>query len=209
VVLSFKTKENRTGIIPDMKKAILIHGYNDESEYRDVSQPSPSNNHWFPWLQRQLLLHGIETQTPEMPGFFKPNYEAWKSMLENFKPDEYTTLVGHSCGGGFLVRWLSETNTRVGNVVLVAPWLDPEKNIDPEFFNFVIDRQIVAKTAGITVLYSTDDSSDILQTVETLKDSLSGVNFVEFQNKGHFVSSSLGSEQFPELLNVILKDDLQ
>lgn len=87
-----------------MKKAILIHGYYKESEFRDESRPASSNDHWFPWLQRQLSLKGIETQTPEMPGFYEPNYEKWKEMLENFKPDEDTVLVGHSCGGGFLVK---------------------------------------------------------------------------------------------------------
>lgn len=183
-----------------MKRAILIHGFNDESEYRDTSRPAPSNDHWFPWLQRQLLLRGIETQTPEMPGFYEPHYEAWKEMLDRFAPDEEAILVGHSLGGGFLVRWLSENKQKVGKVVLVAPWLDPNKVIDPEFFNFDIDGTIAEKTAGLTIMYSTDDDPEILATIELLKSKLSNVDFQEFEGKGHFVLNSLKTDKFPELL---------
>ena len=65
-----------------MKKAILIHGYNNKEEFMDENRPASSNDHWFPWLQRQLLLNRIETQTPEMPGFYEPNYESWKKLLK-------------------------------------------------------------------------------------------------------------------------------
>lgn len=188
-----------------MKNAIIIHGYNEKSEYLDTSRPSPSNDHFIPWLQRQLLLNGIETQTPEMPGFYNPNYEKWEEMLERFEINENTIIVGYSCGGGFLVRWLSENNKKVGKIVLVAPWLDPEKIIDPEFFNFEINPSISLKTEGITILYSTDDTSEVLKTIEILKSKLNNVEFKEFKNKGHFNLKGLKSEKFPELLDIILK----
>jgi predicted alpha/beta hydrolase family esterase len=183
-----------------MKTAIIIHGYNDREEYLDTSRPSPSNDHWIPWIQRQLILKGIEAQAPEMPGFFDPKYEAWKEMLERFTPNEDTVLVGHSCGGGFLVRWLSETQTKVGKVILVAPWLDPDKVIDPHFFEFKIDPEIVGKTAALTIMYSTDDQQSVLSSIETLKSNLQGVEFQEFIDKGHFCLRDLKTEEFPELL---------
>lgn len=187
----------------DMKTAVIIHGYSDKSEYLDASRPSPSNDHWFPWLQRQLQMKGILAQTPDMPGFFEPNYLAWKEMLDKFTPDEETMLVGHSCGGGFLVRYLSENDVKVGKVVLVAPWLDPKKEIDPEFFNFEINPAITEKTAGLTIMYSKDDTPTILKTIETLKSKLVGAEFQEFEGKGHFCVGDIGSE-FPELLNNLI-----
>ena len=187
-----------------MKQAIIIHGYNDRSECEDVTRPAASNDHWIPWIQRQLLLNGIEAQTPEMPGFYKPHYDEWKKMLERFTPDEQTILVGHSCGGGFLVRWLSETNQKVGKVVLVAPWLDPEKVIDPEFFNFQIDPTLASKTDGLTIMYSTDDVHEILTSISILKERLQGAIFKEYNNKGHFVLSSLKTDKFPELLALLV-----
>ncbi|MBP6866224.1 MAG: alpha/beta hydrolase [Candidatus Pacebacteria bacterium] len=190
-----------------MKTAVLIHGYYNKSEYEDVTRPAASNDHWFPWVQRQLLLKGIEAQAPEMPGLFQPNYEKWKEMLERFTPDENTILVGHSCGGGFLVRWLSENDVKVGKVVLVAPWLDPEKeskNIDPEFFNFKIDPNISSKTSGLTIMYSTDDFSSVIKTVEILKSTLQNIELKEFTDKGHFTLNSLKTEKFPELMSLLL-----
>lgn len=188
-----------------MKTAIIIHGYNNKEEFYDATRPAASNDHWMPWLQRQLLLNGIEAQTPEMPGFYEPNYAKWKEMFERFTPDENTILVGHSCGGGFLVRWLSETKTKVNKVVLVAPWMDPKHLIDPQFFNFVMDPNIASYTAGLTVLYSTDDFHSVIDSVKILKEKLIGAEFKEFTDKGHFVLDSLKTEEFPELLELILK----
>ena len=149
-------------------------------------------------------MRGVETQTPEMPGFYEPNYERWKEMLERFAPDEDTMLVGHSCGGGFLVRWLCENNVKVGKVVLVAPWLGFDvPHFDLEFFNFDIDPEISLKTAGLTVMYYDDDMPSILKSVEILKSKLVSAEFQEFKDKGHFLLKSLKTDHFPELLALL------
>lgn len=184
-----------------MKTAVIIHGYSEKSEYLDASRPSPSNDHWIPWLQRQLQLKGVLAQAPDMPGFYEPNYDIWKKMLERFDLNSGTILVGHSCGGGFLVRYLSESDAKVGKVVLVAPWLDPEKEIDERFFDFEILENIVDKTSGLVVMYSKDDMNSILTTIDILKSKTKGIEFQEFEEKGHFVLSSLNSNELPELLD--------
>jgi hypothetical protein len=182
-----------------MKTAIIIHGYYDKSEFLNIDRPAASNDHWIPWIQRQLLLNGIETQTPEMPGFYEPNYEKWRDLLNKFGPDENTILVGHSCGGGFLVRWLSESKRKVGKVVLVAPWLDPENKIDFNFFKFEIDPNILQKTESLTIMYSTDDFPEVLKSIDILKSKIKNVQIREFSGKGHFLI-----EKFPELLSLLL-----
>lgn len=187
-----------------MKTAILIHGYNDKSEYEDISRPSPSNDHWIPWLQRQLQLEGILAQAPDMPGFFELDYEKWKEMLERFDLNRETMLVGHSCGGGFLIRYLSENDVKVGKVVLVAPWINPDQEVDTDFFNFEIKDNIAEKTDGIVIMYSTDDVPPILETIEILKSKTKNIEFQEFKNKGHFVLDSLNSEKLPELLGNLI-----
>jgi hypothetical protein len=57
-----------------------------------------------------------------------------------------------------------------------------------------------SKTAGLTIMYSTDDYPDILKSVQMLKSKLKDAQFQEFENKGHFVLGSLKTEKFPELL---------
>lgn len=187
-----------------MKTAIIIHGMPSKEEYFATSRvKSPSNNHWFPWIQLQLIQKGILAQTPEMPLPYEPEYNAWKKVFEQFSINEETILIGHSCGGGFIVRWLSESNTKVGQVILVAPWLDTEKYLATGMFDFSIDQNIASKANGITVMYSTDDEDYITDSVNLLKEKTKDIYFQEFTNKGHFCLDDLGGEEFPELLENI------
>lgn len=84
-----------------MKNAIIIHGMPSKEEYLNPANVSPSQNHWFSWLQRQLVLNGILAQTPEMPTPYEAHYSEWASVFEQFDITEDTTLVGHSLGGVF------------------------------------------------------------------------------------------------------------
>ncbi|MCX6755079.1 MAG: alpha/beta hydrolase [Candidatus Nomurabacteria bacterium] len=182
-----------------MKTAVIIHGLPEKEEFYSLTRPASSNCHWLPWIQKQLLLKDILAQTPEMPVAYNPEYNAWKEMLERFPLDEETILIGHSCGGGFIVRYLSENNVKVGKVVLVAPWIDPDKFLKTGMFDFNIDENIVSKTKGVTIFSSTDDMQEVQDSIKTLKEKIKGIKVVEFEKKGHFSYSDIGLE-FPELL---------
>ena len=95
------------------QNAILIHGTCNKVEYYSDEYPTLSNSHWFPWLSKQLLISDIPTVALEIPNAYMPNYTTWKKEFERFDIDSETILVGHSCGGGFLVRWLSENDVKV------------------------------------------------------------------------------------------------
>ena len=184
-----------------MKNAIIIHGMPDKEEY--LKEDSfRENQHWLPWLQHRFCIKGILAQVPAMPEPYAPDYEKWKEVFEYFPINEETILVGHSCGGGFLVRWLSENKVNVGQVVLVAPWLDPDKEFTKGFFDFVIDPDLVSRTKGVTVFYSLDDGKEILESVATIKATLPDAVFREFTNAGHFCEED-GYKEFPELLEAI------
>ena len=118
------------------------------------NDPTLSNSHWFPWLSKQLLISDIPTVALEIPNAYMPNYTTWKKEFERFDIDSETILVGHSCGGGFLVRWLSENDVKVGKVVLVAPWLDPEKRrgADNDFFKFEMDKRMGRDCKGALMI---------------------------------------------------------
>lgn len=187
-----------------MKNAILLHGSCDKEEYYSDTYPSLSNSHWFPWLQKQLLIKNILTQTPELPNAYEPNYEEWKNEYERCDISENTILVGHSCGGGFLVRWLSENNIKVDTVVLVAPWIDPENKKTPSFFNFEIDKNLTNKANKFHLLYSTDDMPSVIESVRIITSEVENLNVTVFEGKGHFCFDDLGTEKFPELLELII-----
>ena len=192
-----------------MNNAILIHGRPDKDEYYDPAFPSASNSHWFPWLTKQLMLHDIFTVAPEIPRPWQPRYDIWKQELERFDITSDTILVGHSCGGGFIIRWLSENKTRtVEKVILVAPWLNPEHNPisdTADFFDFEIDPTLAERTNSITIFHSDNDMKTIHTSVQILKQNIRGVAYKEFHNYGHFCYNDLKKYEFPELLNEILK----
>ncbi len=107
--------------------AILVPGRPDKDEHYNPNSPSNSEAHWFSWLKRQLILKDIHAVSIEPPFPFRPRYQEWVKEFERFDILPDTILVGHSCGGGFLVRYLSEHNyLHVGRVALVAPWINPD-----------------------------------------------------------------------------------
>lgn len=194
-----------------MKNAILLHGWNTLAEFNDPAKPTASNDHWFPWLTKQLQLHGYKVDVPEMPQHTDTTYEAWLHEFERFDITSDTLLVGYSLGGGFLVRYLSEHDTHVGRVILAAPWMgltadgSRDETFSPGFFDFEIDRKLSTKTKGLTILYSDDDFDIIHQSIACLRHKLDDVEYIELQDKGHFTRDSLGTEVFPELLELCIK----
>lgn len=187
-----------------MQNAILIHGTPDRDEYLDLNAPSPSNAHWLPWLQKELLIRGYETQTPEMPKAYRPEYKAWCDEFERHLITEKTLLVGHSCGGGFLVRWLSEHPRRLARVVLVAPWMDPYRNHCAKgFFDFEINRKITSIT-DLHLIYSDNDSDEVNLSVQQIEKTLPKIKMHLLPGKGHFCSSDLGGNEFVELRDILL-----
>lgn len=189
-----------------MNRAIILHGMPSKGKYYNAAaEDSQSNSHWLPWLQQQLCVRDVLAQTPELPRPFSPDYNAWKNEFERLAPDEQTLLVGHSCGGGFLVRWLSENpHIQVAKVVLVAPWLDIEKDYTP-LFEFPLRRTIARQSRnGIEILYSTNDGQALQSSLQHLRSGLDDVRYHEFIEYGHFCLSDMKTRQFPELLSICL-----
>jgi predicted alpha/beta hydrolase family esterase len=190
-----------------MKNAVIIHGTCDKEEYYSDKHPSASNAHWFPWLQKQLLINDISAVTPEIPHGYMPDYAVWKREFERFDITDETILVGHSCGGGFLVRWLSENKeVNVGKVVLVAPWLDPNKTkgADNDFFDFEMDQDLVSRTEGLVIFNSDDDEPAIHTSIKQIMETIPNIKLFEFHSYGHFCLGDMGTDAFPELLKEIL-----
>ena len=184
-----------------MNTAIILPGKPSKKGYYDPKVKAQSNEHWIPWLQNQLLIRDILTQTPELPKPYAPNYEDWLAVFKQFKVDENTVLIGHSCGGGFLVRWLSDNNVKVKKVILVAPWLDPRDSLRNTFFKFVIDRHLLNRTKdGIVIFNSDNDADDIHESVKVIREANPDITYREFHEYGHFCFNDMRTEEFPELL---------
>lgn len=197
-------------IVEHMANAIIVPGRPDKDEHYDPKRPSNSEDHWYGWLKRQLILRDIHAVTIEPPFPFRPRYNEWVREFERFDLTPDTILVGHSCGGGFLVRYLSEhRDLHVGRVALVAPWLNPDNNPNSDtadFFDFEIDSSFPTRAKSLSVFFSTDDEPSILETVDLLRSNARPLDMHQYQDKGHFCLENLGGPAFPDLLATILQD---
>ena len=190
--------------------AILVPGMPDREQHYDPSRPSNSEDFWFSWLKRQLILKDIHAVSVEPPFPFRPRYDEWKKEFERFDVTPNTILVGHSCGGGFLTRYLSENKDIVaGKVALVAPWINPdnyEVSDAADFFDFDIDSEFPARTKGTTVFISSDDEPSVVKTVDILKEKVHGLEVREYKDKGHFTFPELEVVTFPDLLEALVTE---
>jgi len=188
-----------------MKTAIILHGMPEKDEYLRLGPEHSLESHFLPWIKKQLEQRGFQAENPHMPVPYNPEYRAWKEVFERFPLNEETTLIGHSCGAGFIVRYLSENNIHVGKIVLVAPWIDPDKILETGMFDFTPDENLVSKTKGVTIFNSDDDMEEVQKSVKILTEKIKNIEVREFQNMGHFCFEDMGTEEFPELLEEVEK----
>lgn len=190
------------------KNAILLHGFFSKNYYHDPTTPSPSNAHWFPWLQKQLMIHDIKTDTPEVFKGYEQVWENWVTEIERFPINENTILIGHSMGGGALVRYLTEhPDITVDSVILVAPWLNLDKVMDTNFLDFTFNPVIVHHARRFIILASDDDHQTIQKSTQFLKTNLPSATYIPFHAYGHFTSETMPSNTFPELLQLVTTQD--
>lgn len=151
------------------------------------------------------MIHDIKADTPEVPRPFDFAYSSWVKEVERFEITPETTLVGHSMGGGFWVRYLSEhPELFVDKVVLVAPWLDTKRQEATSFFDFDIDPAIVERANEFIIFYSDNDGRRIQDSIALLREKLPNATFRLFHGYGHFTVEAMGTVEFPELRDAIV-----
>ena len=188
-----------------MKNVIIVHGKPSKENYYDENGYTSSNFAWIPWLQNQLLVRDIMPNVPEMPHAYLPEYTVWSQEFERFDITPETVLVGHSMGGGFLLRWLSEHSEAVpAKVILVAPSLDPLRQNETGFCEFEIDSSIIDRTKLI-VMTSDNDSDKAEQSRQMIIQAVPTVDMRMFTGYGHFIPDHLEKEILEELLEIILE----
>ena len=188
------------------RNCVIVHGSNDSE--KEALKGKPENlRHWKPWLQKSLEKKGIKASNDLYPKDWAPDYLAWKKVFEKNKVDENTTLVGHSAGCSFILRWLSENKKKVDKVVFVAPSIyKSEKYKKLRFKDFEYDTSLKQYFNELTIIYSDTDDEDIIRSSKEIHFKIDG-SLVMLKGKGHFTYEDMGSEEFPELLNSILNGE--
>lgn len=194
----------------DTKKVncLVIHGCPSKNVEKAMNPSTRTyDKHWIPWIKKELNTQGIPTETPLMPTPWEPDYEKFRKEFEKYKVNENTILVGHSCGGAFLVRWLGETKKRIFKLILVAPWKIPDKDdrFRKAFYGYSIDETIKNRIKEIVMFTADNEENDGKESLKMFYQVLGG-EVIELKGKGHYTMDDMGTTEFPELLKVVLRE---
>lgn len=158
------------------KRVLIIHGFE-----------SNSKEHWFLEEKERFEKLGYEVSVPDMPNTFHPKKEEWLKVVEDFKPDENSVLIGHSLGGTAILRYLEKADRTVEKCIFIATPIRKLGNKETEnFFEPDFDWEKIKNSAErFTVLNQTRDSWVPIQHGEDLAKKL-GVNLILIEGNDHF-----------------------
>ena len=179
-----------------MQRVFIIHGWGGNPQEA-----------WMPWLDRELTAAGFDVKRLPMPHPDEPTIRDWVQTLAHAvgMPDADTHFVGHSVGCQTIMRHLAQlpASTKVGKLVLVAPWfglvnLEPgEGPIAQPWLETPIDTDRVRTIAReILAIFSDDDPVVPKDNVEMYRERLSA-HTVVLHAKGH-LSEDSGVTELPE-----------
>lgn len=188
-----------------MKNIIIVHGCpSSEDSAIDFNDPKHHAHHWIPWVRSRLEEQGIEVAVPMMPEPWAPVYKAFREEFEKLTVNEDTILIGHSCGCAFLVRWLGDSKQKINKLILVAPWKVASVGNETKeaFYDYPIDQTIRDRVNQIVMFTSNDEDPRGKDSLKMYYEGFGG-KIIELQDQGHYIVEHMGTEEFPELLEVI------
>lgn len=184
---------------------ILIHGGDSFDTYEaflsflkkwkiDFKDYQDPKSDWKETLRGEIG-DGFEVIRPSMPNKRNAKYEEWKIWFEKFIPYfESYVLVGHSLGGLFLAKYLSENTLPkkpIAVFLVAAPYGEGDfplsENISP-----------IQDQGKVFLYHSEDDPVVPFADLEKYASRLNTATKRVFKDRGHF-----GQEKLPELIEDI------
>ncbi len=197
----------------EKQQILMIHGGNSfdtPEEYisylkdsvLDIDRLRPRKD-WKDTLQENLG-DSYDVFLPKMPNATNAQYEEWKIMFEKIMRilDNELIFIGHSLGGVFLAKYLSENilNKKIRGLFLIAPPFN-EAEMKESMASFALPAALgkMESQAGKIFIYqSKDDKVVPFSNGEKYKEQLPNAVFKAFEDRGHF-----NQEGFPEIIEDI------
>jgi len=152
----------------------------------------------------ERLGEEFDVISPKMPNSLNAKYSEWKIWFEKFPPflEDTVVLVGHSLGGIFLAKYLSE-NTFPKKILATFLVAAPYDDKDSEYFlnDFVLPKSLEKfrnQGGEIFIYHSEDDPIVPFADVEKYIKDLPEAKTILFKDREHFKQ-----EEFPELIDSI------
>jgi len=148
-----------------------------------------------------------EILMPRMPNGTNARYDEWKLWFNKIAEilNDEVILIGHSLGGIFLAKYLSETTfpKRVMATILVASPFDDTDGADSKesLIDFALPSSLAKFTeqsGKIYLVHSKDDPVVPFTQLKKYQQSLPHAETIIFENREHF-----NQETFPEIIELI------
>ena len=194
------------------KQIIIIHGGDTFDTYKQyisflksfkIDFEKMMSEGWKDTLGKKLGKR-FEVVLLKMPNAFNAKYLEWKIWFEKMTPffESKVVLVGHSLGGIFLAKYLSENKFSkeiLATFLIAAPYNDKDSDYSLADFKLKKDLSLLQNQSGKLFIYqSKDDDTVPFVDFEKYKEALPNASFREFNNKGHF-----RQKNFPEIIREI------
>ncbi len=145
---------------------------------------------------------------PSMPNSKNARYGEWEIWFEKCIPlfaEEGVHLIGHSLGGAFLLKYLSQNHPsfKIRSVHLIAAVVD-NQDLEACLRTFKVDldemRTSCLQDLKVHIYHSVDDTIVPYSHGERIHETLSASQLYTFDDQGHFIFL----EHFTELTRNIL-----
>jgi hypothetical protein len=174
-----------------MKHALILHAWYNKPE-----------NHWYPWLKKELETKGYEVNAPELPTMNTdlPDLNQQLKTVEKLITKD-TVVIGHSLGCLLAMR-LAEKHT-YQKMILVAGWDFNDLTVEHRlFWPDPMNHDAIKKHVKEIYVVSSDNDPYITAFLaEEMSKRLDG-KFILIKGAGHF-TKDYGITQIPEILHYI------
>lgn len=190
------------------KQIVIIHGGDTFGTYEeyldflnkyqiDIERYKSNKDDWKIWLRSELSFE-YEVILPIMPNKTNARFEEWKLWIDKLLPflNDDVILIGHSMGGSFLVKYLSENkfSKKVKAVFLVSAMFDYDDD-GYSLQSFSLPEKLDLQTDKIYLYHSKDDKVVPFVSMSKFKSKFPNATTRTFEDRGH-----INQETFPELV---------
>ncbi|PIR41698.1 MAG: hypothetical protein COV30_02330 [Candidatus Yanofskybacteria bacterium CG10_big_fil_rev_8_21_14_0_10_37_15] len=198
------------------KQVVIIHGGTSFATYEDYISYLKTKEinieklrlrkEWKETLTTELE-DSCDILLPRMPNRTNARYNEWKIWFDNITKvlNDELVLIGHSLGGIFLAKYLSENTfpKKIIATILVAAPFDDTEGVDGKesLIDFTLPPSLdkfKEQCGKIYLLHSQDDSVVPFAQLEKYKKALSNAEAVVLKDREHF-----NQETFPEIIKII------
>jgi len=194
------------------KQVVLIHGGNTFDTYEEyvqflreyvIDREREGSKRWKDTFALEMGTD-FDVIQPQMPNKYNAKYSEWKLWFEKYIPflRDDVVLVGHSLGGIFLAKYVSEHRVpvRVQATILIAAPFSAEGTTRTlaDFVPLSSLGDLAQRAGRIVLMQSRDDSVVSFANFEKYMALLPEAEQMIFEDRGHF-----SQETFPELIEKI------